>query len=218
MKTARGGAVFPPLSQRGGELAGATIVAAQSFRDRIAAWRAHHATGGDEILSSASYINGAFQDGVRNMYPEHPLGGETRITPLALLLNIVWLVLGGALAALGWFLGAFLMIITIIGIPWARAAIDNGVYTLWPFGARTMARDRLYGDEIGTGPLGFIGNIIWFVLAGWWLALGHLIAAAGLAITIIGLPFAWAHLKLAGFALWPIGRTIVSSDLRRGAY
>lgn len=152
------------------------------------------------------------------MYPEHPLQDERGVTPFALLLNILWLVLGGAIAALGWFIAALLMVITIIGIPWARAAFDNGVYTLWPFGARIVSRERLHGEEIGTGPLGFLGNIIWFVLAGWWLALGHLAAAIGLAITIIGLPFAWAHLKLAGYSLWPIGRTIVASDYRRSAY
>ena len=152
------------------------------------------------------------------MYPDHPLADERGITPLAFILNIFWLVLGGAIAALGWFVAALIMAVTIIGLPWARAAIDNGVYTLWPFGAKPIARDRLYGEDIGTGPLGFIGNLIWLVLAGWWLALGHVIAALALAITIIGLPFAWAHLKLAGFSLWPIGRTIVHSDIRRGAY
>ena len=147
------------------------------------------------------------------MYPDHPLNDERHLTPLALMLNILWLLLGGALTAIGWFIAALLMVVTIIGIPWARAAFDNGVYTLWPFGARIMGRERLYGEDIGTGPLGFLGNLIWLVLAGWWLALGHLFAAIGLAITIIGLPFAWAHLKLAGYALWPIGRTIVRSDL-----
>ncbi|WP_425411180.1 YccF domain-containing protein [Hyphococcus sp.] len=140
------------------------------------------------------------------------------MSPIALILNIIWLALGGALAAIGWFIAALFMVITIIGIPWARAAFDNGVYTLWPFGAKPLARDRLYGEDIGTGPLGFLGNIIWLVLAGWWLALGHVFAAIGLAITIIGLPFAWAHLKLAGFALWPIGRTLAHSELRRRAY
>ena len=108
--------------------------------------------------------------------------------------------------------------ITIIGLPWARAAFDNGVYTLWPFGAKPINREILFGEEIGTGPLGFLGNLIWFVLAGWWLALGHVVAAFALAITIIGLPFAWAHLKLAGFALWPIGRTLAHSEFRRRAY
>jgi len=135
------------------------------------------------------------------MYPDHPLADQRGPTLTALILNILWLVLGGALAALGWFIAALVMVVTIIGIPWARAAFDNGVYTLWPFGARAIERDRLYGEDIGTSPLGLLGNIIWLLLAGWWLALGHL-------------PFAWAHLKLAGFSLWPIGRTIVSSDLR----
>ena len=106
------------------------------------------------------------------------------------------------------------MVITIIGIPWARAAFDNGVYTLWPFGVRAIGRDAVHGEDIGTGPLGVIGNLIWLVIAGWWLALGHLFAAAALAITIIGIPFAWAHVKLAGYALWPIGRAIVRHDFQ----
>ena len=73
-------------------------------------------------------------------------------------------------------------------------------------------------SDTGTGPLGVIGNIIWFVLAGWWLALGHLITAVILAITIIGIPFAWAHLKLAGLALWPIGRVIVPTGFPPAGY
>lgn len=152
------------------------------------------------------------------MYPDHPLQGRQGLSPVSLVLNVLWLAAGGIMAAIGWFVAAALMVITIFGIPWARAAFDNGVYTLWPFGARPMSRDRLYGEDIGTGPLGFLGNVIWLILAGWWLAFGHLIAAIGLAITIIGLPFAWAHLKLAGFALWPIGRTIVASETGARAY
>jgi uncharacterized membrane protein YccF (DUF307 family) len=147
------------------------------------------------------------------MLRDHPLTDESAVDPASLVLNVIWLVLGGALSALGWFIAAFVMVITIIGIPWARAAFDNGVYTLWPFGARAMGRERLYGHEIGTGPLGLLGNLVWFFLAGWWLALAHLFAALALAITIIGIPFAWAHLKLAGFALWPIGRAVVRHDL-----
>lgn len=152
------------------------------------------------------------------MFREHPLTDETSISPASLVLNILWLAFGGAVSALGWFFAALIMLATIIGIPWARAAFDNGVYTLWPFGVRAIERDRLYGEGIGGGPLGFIGNIIWFLLAGWWLALGHVFAAAALALTIIGLPFAWAHLKLAGFALWPIGRTLVRHDFGRRTY
>ena len=65
--------------------------------------------------------------------------------------------------------------------------------------------------DIGTGAFGLLGNIVWLVLAGWWLALGHLLTAILLAVTIIGIPFAWAHLKLAGIALWPIGKMIVDA-------
>ncbi|MGH7087571.1 MAG: YccF domain-containing protein [Stellaceae bacterium] len=130
--------------------------------------------------------------------------------PISLLLNLIWIVCGGLLMALGWLLAAVIMAITIIGLPWTRAAFNLAQYALLPFGHRAVSRTLASGHEdIGTGPLGAIGNVLWLVLAGWWLALGHLGAAAVAAITIIGLPFAWVHLKLAGLALWPIGRTIV---------
>ena len=132
------------------------------------------------------------------------------MSPVSLLLNILWIVLGGAWMAAGWVLAAVLMAITIIGIPWARAAFNIAIYTLFPLGQRAVSRDFYTGEpDIGTGPLGVIGNIIWLVLAGWWLALAHVITAVVLAVTIIGIPFAWAHLKLAGIALWPIGKIIV---------
>ncbi|ACI91292.1 conserved hypothetical protein [Afipia carboxidovorans OM5] len=132
------------------------------------------------------------------------------MAPVSLFLNILWIVLGGFWMAVGWMIAAVLMAITIIGIPWARAAMTIAGYTLFPFGQRAVSRELAYGrGDIGTGPLGMIGNIVWFILAGWWLALGHLGTALLMAITIIGLPFAWAHLKLAGIALWPIGKTIV---------
>jgi uncharacterized membrane protein YccF (DUF307 family) len=83
---------------------------------------------------------------------------------------------------------------------------------LFPFGQKAVSREAYTGQQdIGTGPLGVIGNIVWLVLAGWWLALGHLATAIVLAVTIIGIPFAWAHLKLAGIALWPIGKIIVAA-------
>jgi uncharacterized membrane protein YccF (DUF307 family) len=147
------------------------------------------------------------------MLRDHPLADDDSLDPASLILNILWLALGGALAAIGWFFAALVMVVTIIGIPWAGAAFSNGVYTLWPFGARAIDSERLYGESIGTGVLGLFGNLVWLVLAGWWLALGHVVAAAVCAITIIGIPFAWAHLKLAGFALWPIGRAVVRHDL-----
>ena len=132
---------------------------------------------------------------------------------ISFLLNILWVLTGGLWMALAWVVAAILMALTIIGLPWAGAALANARYTLLPFGYTVVSRDTLTGrPHLGTGPLGLIGNIIWLVLAGWWLALGHLITAIGLAITIIGLPFAWAHLKLAGFALWPLGRAVVPVD------
>jgi len=128
--------------------------------------------------------------------------------PASFLLNVLWIVFGGLWMAVGWLIAALIMVITIIGIPWARAALTIALYTLLPFGHTVVERET----GTGSGPLGFIGNLIWLVLAGWWLALGHLITAICLAITIIGIPFAWAHLKLAGLALWPIGKEVVSID------
>lgn len=132
------------------------------------------------------------------------------MSPLSFLLNLLWIVFGGLWMAAAWVIAAIIMAITIIGLPWARAAFNIAAYTLLPFGQRAVARDAYTGrEDLGTGALGVIGNIVWFVLAGWWLALAHLVTAIGLAITIVGIPFAWAHLKLAGIALWPIGKTIV---------
>jgi uncharacterized membrane protein YccF (DUF307 family) len=126
------------------------------------------------------------------------------------LLNLVWLIFGGLGVAVGRGIAVVIMAVTIIVIPWARAAINIAVYTLLPFGQKAVARDLYSGrKDIGTGLLGEIGNVIWLVLAGWWLALVHVLAAIVLGATIIGLPFAWAHVKLARLALWPIGKMVV---------
>jgi uncharacterized membrane protein YccF (DUF307 family) len=132
--------------------------------------------------------------------------------PLSFLLNLLWIVFGGLWMALGWVVAAIIMAITFIGLPWARAAFNIASYTLLPFGRKAVSRAEYLGTrDIGAGPFGFLGNIVWLVLAGWWLALGHLLMAILLAVTIIGIPFAWAHLKLAGIALWPIGKIIVDA-------
>ena len=132
------------------------------------------------------------------------------MSPVSLLLNVLWMIFGGIWMAIGWLIAAVIMAITIVGIPWARAAFNIASYALLPFGRRAVSRAEYLGtNDIGTGALGLLGNLIWLILSGWWLALGHLITAICLAITIIGIPFAWAHLKLAGLALWPIGKTIV---------
>ncbi len=133
------------------------------------------------------------------------------MSDVSLLLNVLWLVLGGLWMAVGWTIAAAIMAITIIGLPWARAAITIASYTLLPFGRKAVSRAAITGrEDLGTGPLGLIGNLIWLLLAGWWLALCHLAFAFVLAITIIGAPFAWAHLKLARLSLWPIGAVVVS--------
>jgi uncharacterized membrane protein YccF (DUF307 family) len=124
------------------------------------------------------------------------------MSPLSFLLNILWLIFGGLAAALAWVIAAVIMAITIIGLPWTFAALRIALYTLLPFGHEIRSRPD-------AGVLSLLGNIIWFVLAGWWLALGHLILAVALAITVIGIPFAWAHLKLAGASLAPVGTEIV---------
>ena len=132
------------------------------------------------------------------------------MSAMSVLLNLLWIVFGGLWMAVAWVIAAVIMAITIIGIPWARAAFNLASYTFLPFGQKAVSRAEHFGrEDVGTGPLGVVGNIVWLVLAGWWLALGHLVTAILLAVTIIGIPFAWAHLKLAGLALWPIGKVIV---------
>jgi len=135
------------------------------------------------------------------------------MSPLSLLLNILWIVFGGLYMAVGWLIAAVIMAITIVGIPWARAAFNIASYTMLPFGRKAVSRaEHLGTHDTGTGLFGMLGNIIWLVLAGWWLALGHLITAIVLAVTIVGIPFAWVHLKLAGISLWPIGKMIVDAN------
>jgi len=138
---------------------------------------------------------------------------EEAMSVISLLLNLLWIVCGGLWMAIGWVIAGVIMAITIIGLPWARAAFNIAAYTLLPFGQKAVSRAAYSGrEDIGTGPLGVLGNLIWLVLAGWWLMLGHIIVAIVLAMTIIGIPFAWAHIKLAALALWPIGKTIVPAD------
>lgn len=132
--------------------------------------------------------------------------------------NILWFLLGGFVMGLAWWMFGVLAFISIIGIPWARACFVLGAFAFFPFGKDVIRRDMLTGqDDIGTGAFGTVGNIIWLALAGIWLAIGHLASAAVCAVTIIGLPFAWQHVKLASLALWPIGRTVVSADLAAAA-
>ncbi len=132
--------------------------------------------------------------------------------------NFLWFILGGVWMGLGWWLAGLLAFITIIGIPWGKACFVIGQFTFFPFGKEAISRKELSNqDDIGTGGLGVIGNIIWFVCAGVWLAIGHVVSAILCFCTIIGIPFGIQHLKLAGIALAPIGKTIVSKEVAAAA-
>jgi uncharacterized membrane protein YccF (DUF307 family) len=125
--------------------------------------------------------------------------------------NIFWFILGGFLMGLGWWLVGALAAITIVGLPWAKACFVIGQFAFLPFGKEAVSRkDLTLQGDIGTGALGLVGNVVWFVLAGWWLAIGHLASALACFVTIIGIPFGIQHMKLALIALAPIGKTIVS--------
>ncbi|MBC7917964.1 MAG: YccF domain-containing protein [Rhodoferax sp.] len=125
--------------------------------------------------------------------------------------NILWLIFGGFLMGLGWWFAGLVAAITIVGLPWAKACFVIGQFAFLPFGMEAVSRkDVTQQDDIGTGALGLVGNVIWFVFAGWWLAIGHLVSALACFVTIIGIPFGIQHIKLALIALAPIGKTIVS--------
>lgn len=128
---------------------------------------------------------------------------------LNFLLNILWLVFGGWTTAISWFTSALIMVISIVGIPWARAAFNIGLLNLWPFGSRVVARETISGHDIGTGTLGFIGNVIWFVFCGWWLAAMHVLWGLLFCITLIGIPVGLQHFKLAKISFAPVGKAIV---------
>ncbi|CAK6688995.1 YccF domain-containing protein [Synechococcus sp. CBW1107] len=129
---------------------------------------------------------------------------------ISALLNVLWVVLGGLVMALGWWLAGLVCAITIVGLPWARSCFVIGSFSLWPFGQEAISRRELQArSDLGTGPLGLLGNVIWFLLAGWWLAIGHLTSALACFISIVGIPFGVQHIKLALIALAPVGMTVV---------
>ncbi len=134
---------------------------------------------------------------------------------LRFLMNILWLILGGLWMGLSWYLVGCLMVLTIIGIPWAKACFVIGTFALWPFGKDVVSREFVTGRaDIGTGLLGLLGNVIWILFGGLWLAIGHIVSAGLNFISIIGIPFGFQHLKLAAICFMPIGKTVVE---RRGS-
>jgi uncharacterized membrane protein YccF (DUF307 family) len=121
------------------------------------------------------------------------------------LLNVIWLVLSGFWLFLGYMLAAVIMFVLIITIPWGIAAARIGVYALWPFGKTVV-------DKPSAGVGSFLGNVVWVIVAGFWIALGHLFSGIALCVTIIGIPFGIANFKLIPVALMPLGKQIV--DIR----
>lgn len=126
--------------------------------------------------------------------------------------NILWLVLAGIWMAIAYVIAGIIAFVLIITIPFGVQAFKLAGYALWPFGRVVVQRPD------SDMALSAVGNVIWFVFAGIWLAIGHLITGMFLCITIIGIPFGVASFKLAGLALFPFGKTIVSaSDVPSGA-
>jgi len=120
---------------------------------------------------------------------------------MRILLNLIWFIFGGWISGTLWLLAGLLLAITVIGLPWTPAAFRIAGFSYWPFGRQVVDRD--------TGSVSLLLNILWLVFAGWWLALHHILLAVGLAITIIGIPFALQHLKLAALSLTPVGKMVV---------
>ena len=131
---------------------------------------------------------------------------------MALVLNILWFIFGGWLSGLAWLLAGVILAVTIVGLPWSAAAFRIGLFSFAPFGRQVVPRAELTGrGDLGTGPAGLLLNVIWVVLAGWWLALHHLILGVSLMLTIIGIPFGIQHIKLAMISFAPIGQTVIET-------
>lgn len=131
---------------------------------------------------------------------------------MRLILNILWFLFGGFISGLVWMFGGLLLAITIIGLPWAGAAFRIGGFSMAPFGRQVVDRRLVTGqDDLGTGPAGLVLNIIWFVLAGWYIAIAHVVIGAAQFVSIIGIPFGIQHFKLAVIALAPIGKSVVET-------
>ena len=121
------------------------------------------------------------------------------------LLNLIWLVLAGFWLAIGYAIAGIICCVLIVTIPFGIAAFRIAGYTLWPFG-RTIV------DKPSAGAGAVLGNIIWVIFAGWWLALGHLVTGIALCLTIIGIPLGMANFKLIPISLLPLGKDIVPTD------
>jgi uncharacterized membrane protein YccF (DUF307 family) len=126
---------------------------------------------------------------------------------LNLILNLIWLIFGGALVAIVYAIAGLICFILVVTIPFGVAAFRMANFTIWPFG-RTLVPKPTAGDASG------IGNVLWFILFGWWLALAHIVLAIAQFISIIGIPLGIANVKLVPVSLFPLGQEIVPVDQR----
>jgi uncharacterized membrane protein YccF (DUF307 family) len=130
------------------------------------------------------------------------------VDALRLVLNLVWFVLHGWLLALAYLLAGLIAFVLIVTIPFGIACVRLAAYAAWPFGRTTVPAP-------GAGAASAIGNVIWFVFVGWWLALAHVLAGIAYCVTIIGIPFGIALFKLALVGLFPLGKRVVPTELPR---
>ena len=120
-----------------------------------------------------------------------------------LLMNVLWFILGGWISGSLWVLAGLILAVTVVGLPWTPAAFRIAGFSYWPFGRVVADRDP--------GTVSVLLNVLWLLLAGWWLALHHLALALALAVTLIGIPFAWQHVKLAILSLTPVGKDVIEA-------
>jgi len=125
------------------------------------------------------------------------------------VLNVIWLVLSGVWLFIAYVAAGILLCLLIVTIPWGIASFRIGFYALWPFG-RTIV------EKQNSGVWAFLGNVVWVILAGWWLALAHIVSGIALCITIIGIPLGLADFKMVPISIMPLGKDIVST--RRGEF
>ncbi|TDB79200.1 YccF domain-containing protein [Micromonospora sp. KC721] len=126
-------------------------------------------------------------------------------TVIRFLLNVLWLIFGGGLVlAVGYGIAALICFVLVVTIPFGVASLRLAAYSLWPFGRTLVAKP-------GAGVASGVANVLWVVLAGWWLALSHIVAGVSLCLTIIGIPFGVANFKLVPAAFWPLGREVVDT-------
>ncbi len=122
------------------------------------------------------------------------------------LLNIIWLLFGGLWLAFGYFVAGVICCLLVVTIPWGLASFRIAAYAFWPFGRTVVDRPG------STGLFVLLGNVIWLLVAGIWIAIGHVVTAAAMAVTIIGIPLAIANLKLIPVSLMPLGKQIIPSN------